>query len=78
MNRTTRSVTLTGEGQAFLPHAQAALEAAEAGRAALASGREEAAGLLRVTAPANSAARWSPRWCRPCWPRTRCCGWNCC
>ncbi len=53
MHRTTRSVTLTGEGEAFLPHAQAALDAAEAGRAALANGREEAAGLLRVTAPAN-------------------------
>lgn len=53
MHRTTRSVTLTGEGEAFLPHAQAAVEAAAAGRAALASGREEAAGTLRVTAPAN-------------------------
>ncbi len=47
MHRTTRSVTLTGEGEAFLPHAQAAL----------ASGREEAAGLLRVTAPANFGRR---------------------
>lgn len=53
MHRTTRSATLTGEGEAFLPHAQAVLEAAEAGRAALANGREEVSGLLRVTAPAN-------------------------
>lgn len=53
MHRTTRSATLTGEGEAFLPHAQAVLDAADAGRAALVSGREEAAGLLRVTAPAN-------------------------
>lgn len=53
LHRTTRSVTLTGEGEVFLPHAQAMLEAAEAGRAALARGHEEAAGTLRVTAPVN-------------------------
>jgi DNA-binding transcriptional LysR family regulator len=57
MHRTTRSVALTGEGEAFLPHAQAVLDAEAAGRAALASGREEAAGLLRVTAPANFGRR---------------------
>lgn len=53
LHRTTRSVTLTGEGEAFLLHAQAVLDAESAGRAALANGQDEAAGLLRVTAPAN-------------------------
>lgn len=35
MHRTTRSVSLTAEGETFLPHAQAMLEIAEAARASL-------------------------------------------
>ncbi|MDF1586953.1 LysR family transcriptional regulator [Marinimicrococcus flavescens] len=53
MQRTTRNLTLTAEGEAFLPHARAALEAMEAGQAALLPGREEASGPLRVTASMN-------------------------
>ena len=52
LHRTTRSVSLTPEGEAFLPHAQAMLEAAEAARASLAPTGRGASGLLRVTAPA--------------------------
>jgi DNA-binding transcriptional LysR family regulator len=53
LHRTTRSVSLTPEGEAFLPHAQAMLEAMEAAQASLApSATHGANGLLRVTAPA--------------------------
>ncbi|WP_207460062.1 LysR family transcriptional regulator [Azospirillum sp. SYSU D00513] len=52
MHRTTRSVSLTPEGEAFLPHAQAMLGIEEAARASLAPARQGASGLLRVTAPA--------------------------
>jgi DNA-binding transcriptional LysR family regulator len=45
-------VSLTPEGEAFLPHAEAMLETEAAGRAILSSGSEGASGLLRVTAPA--------------------------
>jgi DNA-binding transcriptional LysR family regulator len=52
LHRTTRSVALTPEGEAFLPHAQAMLEAEQAARASLAPTGRGASGLLRVTAPA--------------------------
>ena len=52
MHRTTRSISLTAEGEAFLPHAQAMLEAGAAARAAIAPTGGGASGLLRVTAPA--------------------------
>lgn len=52
MHRTTRSISLTAEGEAFLPHAQAMLEADAAARAAIAPSGGGASGLLRVTAPA--------------------------
>src|ERR1700744_1092569 len=51
MHRSTRSVSLTPEGEAFLPYATGIVEASEAGRAALAPSERGAAGLLRVTAP---------------------------
>jgi DNA-binding transcriptional LysR family regulator len=51
LHRTTRSVALTPEGEAFLPHAQAMMEAEEAARAALAPATATASGMLRVTAP---------------------------
>jgi DNA-binding transcriptional LysR family regulator len=51
IQRTTRSVSLTTEGEAFLPFAATMLEAAEAGRGVLAPSKTGAAGLLRVTAP---------------------------
>ncbi len=52
MHRTTRSISLTAEGEAFLPHAQTMLEAGEAARSAIAPTGGGACGLLRVTAPA--------------------------
>lgn len=52
LHRTTRAVSLTAEGEAFLPYAQAMLEAAEAARAAIEPVGGGAWGLLRVTAPA--------------------------
>lgn len=55
LHRTTRQVTLTEDGLAFLPHAEHLVHAAEAARAAL--GREQASprGTLRVAAPASFA-----------------------
>ncbi len=52
MHRTTRSVSLTPEGEAFLPFAQEMLEAEAAALATLATGDRGASGLLRVTTPA--------------------------
>ena len=51
MHRTTRSLSLTPEGEAFLPFAQALVENAEQGQARLQSGNDGAAGLLRVSVP---------------------------
>jgi DNA-binding transcriptional LysR family regulator len=51
LHRTTRSVALTPEGEAFLPYAQSMLEAEEAARATLAPASAMASGVLRVTAP---------------------------
>jgi DNA-binding transcriptional LysR family regulator len=55
VHRTTRSTTLTEDGQAFLPHAEHLLEAADLARVAL--GREHAApgGVLRIAAPSSFA-----------------------
>lgn len=52
MHRSTRSVSLTPEGEAFLPYATGIVEAAEAGRAVLEPSARGATGLLRVTAAA--------------------------
>jgi DNA-binding transcriptional LysR family regulator len=51
LHRTTRSVALTPEGEAFLPYAQTMLEAEEAARAMLAPTSSGASGTLRMTAP---------------------------
>jgi DNA-binding transcriptional LysR family regulator len=52
-HRTTRAVTLTADGEAFMPYAEMALDALEQGKAA-ASGRTAGiSGLLRMTAPAS-------------------------
>jgi DNA-binding transcriptional LysR family regulator len=51
VNRTTRSLSLTPEGEAFLPYAREILETEASGRAALAPANTGASGLLRVTAP---------------------------
>ncbi|USU13778.1 LysR family transcriptional regulator [Sphingomonadaceae bacterium OTU29THOMA1] len=50
VHRTTRSLSLTPEGEAFLPHAEAILLHAEDARAAVAGGDEGASGLLRIAA----------------------------
>lgn len=50
-HRTTRTQSLTEDGQAFYERCVRALAELEAGHAALLSGRREPAGLLRVSAP---------------------------
>lgn len=50
LHRTTRALSLTAEGEAFLPHAQAMLEQEADGRAAVRPAEAGAAGLLRITA----------------------------
>lgn len=50
VQRTTRSLSLTAEGEAFLPHARAMLENANLAAAAVAPEANGASGLLRVTA----------------------------
>jgi DNA-binding transcriptional LysR family regulator len=49
--RTTRSASLTPEGEVLLPFARSMLEANEAARATLKANAGAASGLLRVTAP---------------------------
>ncbi|TPG45760.1 LysR family transcriptional regulator [Roseomonas nepalensis] len=50
MHRTTRSLSLTAEGEAFLPHAQALLEAEVQARAAVRPAASGLSGTLRLTA----------------------------
>lgn len=60
--RTTRSLRLSAEGERYLPHARAALDALRAGRLALSRDADALNGLVRVTAPAdfgrNRLAGW--------------------
>lgn len=49
LNRTTRAITLTPEGEAFLPHAQAVLEAEALARESVRPTGRGVSGLLRVT-----------------------------
>nr|AYM52548.1 transcriptional regulator LysR family [Aetherobacter fasciculatus] len=53
INRTTRRLSATEEGFALLPHIDRMLEELAAAEARLASGREEAHGLLRISAPVS-------------------------
>ncbi|CAH1528417.1 MULTISPECIES: LysR family transcriptional regulator [Vibrio] len=53
VHRTTRKVSLTEEGQAFLPHAEEVLATVEAARGAVGVGHSAPTGTLRVTAPAS-------------------------
>lgn len=57
MQRTTRALSLTPEGEAFLPFAQTLVEGEAAGRAVLRSSAAGASGLLRVTAPVSFGRR---------------------
>lgn len=50
--RSTRKLTLTEEGESLLPHAEAALEALTAGRAAVRGAAGAPAGVLRAAVPA--------------------------
>ena len=49
MHRTTRSLSLTAEGEAFLPHARALLEEEALARAAVRPSSAGVTGMLRVT-----------------------------
>lgn len=53
VHRTTRKVSLTEEGKAFLPHAQSVLESVEAARASVGNGSVQPEGTLRVSASAS-------------------------
>ncbi|BFM10670.1 LysR family transcriptional regulator [Simiduia litorea] len=53
LHRTTRKVSLTEEGLAFLPHAEDVLASVEAARAAVGAGQLSPQGTLRVAAPAS-------------------------
>ena len=53
VHRTTRKVSLTEEGEAFLPHAEEVLSSVEAARASVGAGSASPRGTLRVTAPAS-------------------------
>ncbi|EGU42683.1 LysR family transcriptional regulator [Vibrio ichthyoenteri ATCC 700023] len=53
VHRTTRKASLTEEGHAFLPHAEALLESVEAARSSVGVGDKVPSGVLRVSAPAS-------------------------
>ncbi|WP_232823670.1 LysR family transcriptional regulator [Dyella sp. C9] len=51
--RSTRSLRLSEDGERYLPHARAALEAITDGEQALALARQEIRGVLRLSAPSD-------------------------
>ncbi|MCP3700036.1 MAG: LysR family transcriptional regulator [Aliivibrio sp.] len=53
IHRTTRKVSLTEEGVAFLPHAEEVIESVEAARSSVGGGNKIPSGVLRVSAPAS-------------------------
>ncbi|GEM81530.1 LysR family transcriptional regulator [Vibrio superstes] len=53
VHRTTRKVSLTQEGIAFLPHAEEVINAVEAAEASVGAGNKTPTGVLRVSAPAS-------------------------
>ena len=53
VHRTTRKVSVTEEGLAFLPHAEDVLAGVEAARASVGAGSLSPSGTLRVAAPAS-------------------------
>ena len=70
MIRTTRKLTLTFEGQAFLEDCQRVLNDLANAEAAVLGG-VQASGQLRVSAPAAAAATWRLLWSGNSWRRTR-------
>ncbi|HAT24339.1 MAG TPA: LysR family transcriptional regulator, partial [Pantoea septica] len=55
--RTTRAVSLTSEGEEFLPYARLMLEAGETAKSLFNSASQGASGLLRVTAASEFGKR---------------------
>lgn len=55
VHRTTRQVSLTEEGKAFLPHAEDVLASVEAARSSVGAGESIPSGTLRIAAPASFA-----------------------
>lgn len=53
VHRTTRKVSLTEEGAAFLPHAEDVLSSVDAAKASIGVGNSSPRGTLRVAAPAS-------------------------
>ena len=53
VHRTTRKVSLTEEGMAFLPHAEEVLASIDAACASVGVGKVNPSGMLRVSAPAS-------------------------
>lgn len=53
IHRTTRKVSLTEEGQAFLHHAEDVLSSVEAANASVGAGSSSPMGTLRIAAPAS-------------------------
>ncbi|MFG0773650.1 LysR family transcriptional regulator [Vibrio plantisponsor] len=53
VHRTTRKVSITAEGRAFLPYAEEVLASVEAAKGAVGVGHSNPTGTLRVTAPAS-------------------------
>jgi len=53
IHRTTRKVSLTEEGDAFLPHAEDVLASVDAARASVGAGNASPSGTLRIAAPAS-------------------------
>ncbi|MEZ8725002.1 LysR family transcriptional regulator [Vibrio cyclitrophicus] len=53
VHRTTRKVSLTEEGEAFLPHAEEVLSSVDAAKSAVGVGCDSPIGTLRVTASAS-------------------------
>ncbi|OUC50602.1 LysR family transcriptional regulator, partial [Eggerthia catenaformis] len=51
--RSTRSLRLTPEGDAFLQHARASLRSLEEGRRLLQGGKDQIAGVLQLSAPSD-------------------------
>jgi DNA-binding transcriptional LysR family regulator len=50
-HRTTRSLSLTPEGEAFLPHAVTLIEARDSAFGSVSSGGSGLSGVLKITAP---------------------------
>lgn len=57
LQRTTRAVSLTSEGEEFLPYARAMVEAEQSAKNMFSDGATGAFGLLRVTAPSGFGRR---------------------